>query len=245
MSTQRVLDGDWKTISGKTVCKRIQTYFADCCQEGGALEYNIMKMPGADPGLSGIVIRRGAINHCKAMGNTFEECSFVSGHDMNGFSSLWSYLYIDSWDTIPGAMSLAGYLAPRHGQYNVDNIPKLPSFDVILKANLATTEDINSFVDNLFRVKLSCFGLHGSLRPLVIACAARMIQYFSETLAKEGASNITNKAIITAGEDVRPRRVSLLTLKQWSKLLSDDFKLKNIPVPDHTEGAAYLGLWKN
>ena len=62
---------------------------------------------------------------------------------------------------------------------------------------------------------------------------------------KEGASNITNKAIITAGEDVRPRRVSLLTLKQWSKLLSDDFKLKNIPVPDHTEGAAYLGLWKN
>ena len=67
-----------------------------------------MKMPGADPGLSGIVIRRGAINHCKAMGNTFEENSFVSGHDMNGFSSLWSYLYIDSWDTIPGAMSLAG-----------------------------------------------------------------------------------------------------------------------------------------
>ena len=126
MSTQRVLDGDWKTISGKTVCKRIQTYFADCCQEGGALEYNIMKIPGVDPGLSGIAIRRGAINHCKAMGNTFEQCSFVSGHDMNGFSSLWSYLYIDSWDTIPGAMSLAGYLAPRHGQYNVDNIPKRP-----------------------------------------------------------------------------------------------------------------------
>ena len=46
MSTQCVLDEDWKTISEKAVCKRTQTYFADCCQEGGALEYNIMKIPG-------------------------------------------------------------------------------------------------------------------------------------------------------------------------------------------------------
>ena len=97
-----------------------------------------MKIPGVGPGLSGIAIRRGgrAINHCKAMGNTFKECSFVSGHDMNDFRLLWNYLYIDSWDTVPGAMSLAGFLAPRYGQYNVDNIPKLPSFDVILKAKL-------------------------------------------------------------------------------------------------------------
>ena len=237
MNTQWVLDEDWKTISGKAVCKRIQTYLADCSQEGGAQEYGTIKIAEVDPGLSGISIRRGAINQCKAMGNTHEQCSFVSGHDMNGFSSLWSYIYIDSWDTIPGAMSLAGYLAPRHGQYDIGNIPKLPSFDVILKANLATTDQINSFVDNLFRVRLRCFCVHGSLRPLVIACAARMVQYFNETLAKEGEGHITNKAIITAGEDARPRRVLLATLKQWSTRLGDDFNLKNVPVADHTEGA--------
>ena len=39
MISQWVLDEDWKTISGKAVCKRIQTYFADCCQEGITIYY--------------------------------------------------------------------------------------------------------------------------------------------------------------------------------------------------------------
>ena len=52
MHTQWVLDEDWKTISGQAVCKRIQTYLADCSQEGGAQEYSTIKIAEVDPGLS-------------------------------------------------------------------------------------------------------------------------------------------------------------------------------------------------
>ena len=222
---------DWRKLTSASVCKKIANIFGDCrpSPPGSQGTYAAIAVPSVNERASGLSVRHGAVNWMKFFGCTFEQISFVSGHEMDGTSALWWYVMHTHLDTLPGAKALAGW-SPTTA-----HTPVLPTFEPIIIGGVDATY-VQRFVNEVLGVRVKVFYADGAMRPLAEACAASLVRYFSKTMSFYGESNVVNNAILAAGGRMRPP-LTRETLIAWSKVLDADNTMANVVALDGTKEA--------
>jgi hypothetical protein len=184
--------------------------------------------------------RVGCINEMAYNGVIAEFIAAVSGHDLENLSCLFHYINVTLPLLVPGLLVLCGFKPPKHG-LGPGAVPA--SFDAVFAigaADAAAIEDLADFM-LILRPGFSTPTLlrDGNLRPLALAMAASLVQYYLPTVKAGEIPTVMaamRVAMVKAKLAANPVEAHA-KLAAWSPLVQERFDMDNL----HLTGTAALG----
>lgn len=171
-----------------------------------------------------------------------------SGHTAPGMNGN-AEGYIESTPALsaPGSLSLAGYIDPHGDAYPM-------SFRCL---GNRVSDAVESFVSNLIINDIDCLKENGVNRELLMTCVACVVGWYNSLVRDLGDAADNNAVVVKIreaaqksqlrDENITPTAgapVWLLTLKNWSKKIKEDFERNNPQMPSHNAPLVeqYMGV---
>lgn len=128
-------------------------------------------------------------------GVTASWIGIISGHAMEGLSTLWHYINPSAAMLVPGATILGGWPGLPHGQLGMGAKPA--SLVNIVMAGAASMAQLDDLVDIILQLKPGFVDPEllgeGALRPLARAMGATVIMYYRESWDASEVIGVTTR----------------------------------------------------